>query len=165
MLSIMTTTIMIIIRPTSSMSLYLVWYLKHLPKNPKTEQNEFPSRMSLGLSQKDNHRRISYLDAMRLYLQHSFPTLFPLMNISVSAMDTKDVILLCVEETMFFSEETKSQSRNIEEDRKTPNLFFLLIIVVVARFSGVVLSWARAFNRLSVCLLLLLLASLPPLWT
>lgn len=77
MLSIMTTTIMIIIRPTSSMSLYLVWYLKHLPKNPKTEQNEFPSRMSLGLSQKDNHRRISYLDAMRL-LATLFPNIIPL---------------------------------------------------------------------------------------
>lgn len=156
MLSIMTTTIMIIIRPTSSMSLYLVWYLKHLPKkNPKTEQNEFPSRMSLGLSQKDNHRRISYLDAMRLYLQHSFPTLCPLPNISVSAMDTKDVILLCVEETMFFFWRNKEPVEEYWRRQKNAQLvFFLLIfyIVVVARFSGVVLSWARAFNRLSVCL-------------
>lgn len=108
------------------MSLYLVWYLKHLPKkNPKTEQNEFPSRMSLGLSQKDNHRRISYLDAMRLYLQHSFPTLCPLPNISVSAMDTKDVILLCVEETMVFFLKKQRASRGIlKKTEKRPTCIF-----------------------------------------
>lgn len=81
--------------------------------------------MSLGLSQKDNHRRISYLDAMRLYLQYSFPTLCPLPNISVSAMDTKDVILLCVEETMFFFLKKQRASRGIlKKTEKRPTCIF-----------------------------------------